>query len=257
MLLTHRPEILLAAVIAIAFAAWVLRWLTPDGAVAAAVVGGAVVVFGGVRWATALFGFFATGTVLTMIGRRRKTQPEHRGRGRTAWQVAGTGGVAAVVSILWGAGVGPTHLRELLPTAFLGAIAAAAADTWSAEIGMLNPQPPRMITTWQYVPAGTSGGVTLAGSLAGVVGAVLIAAIGTSDARVFTAAWIAGVVAMFVDSLIGATVQGTFRRPDGSAVEDPEGATPLRGIPWMTNPVVNLFATAGGAVLAAGLMRFF
>ncbi|MGH7186050.1 MAG: DUF92 domain-containing protein [Pseudomonadota bacterium] len=250
-----RPEGLLVAVVVMAFAAWALRWLTLDGAIAAALVGGAVALFGGIRWAAVLLAFFATGTLLTFLGRHRKTHPEHRGRGRTAWQVAGTGGVAAVVSVIWGAGVGPGFVREVLPAAFLGAIAAAAADTWSAEIGMLSPRRPRMITTWAPVPSGTSGGVTVAGSLAGVAGAVLIAAIGTSDARVFTAAWIAGVVAMFGDSVIGATIQATFRRPNGSIVEDPAGAVPLRGIPWMTNPVVNLFATAAGALLAAGLVR--
>lgn len=255
MLISTRPELLLAAVVAIAFAAWALGWLTIDGAIAAAVVGGAVALFGGLRWGTALLAFFATGMMLTFLGRRRKTQPEHRGRGRTAWQVAGTGGIAAVVSVIWGAAIGPSLVREVLPAAFLGALASAAADTWSAEIGMLSPHPPRMITTWAFVPAGTSGGVTLAGSLAGVAGAVLIAAIGTSDARTFTAAWIAGVLAMFLDSVIGATVQATFRRPNGSIVEDPDGAEAVRGIPWMTNPVVNLFATAGGALLAAVLMR--
>jgi len=246
---------LLAAVIAIAFAAWALRWLTLDGAIAAAAVGGAIAMFGGLRWAAALFAFFATGTLLTLLGRRRKTQPEHRGRGRTAWQVAGTGGIAAVISVIWGAGAAPDVIRQVLPAAFLGALAAAAADTWSAEIGMLSPHPPRMITTWALVPAGTSGGVTVAGSLAGVAGAVLIAAIGTSDARTFTAAWVAGVLAMFLDSVLGATIQATFRRPSGSIVEDPDGAVPLRGIPWVTNPVINLFATAGGALLAAGLVR--
>jgi len=255
MLTTPRPEGFLAAAIAIAFAAWALRWLTPDGAVAAALVGGAIALFGGIRWVAALFAFFATGTLLTLLGRRRKTQPEHRGRGRTAWQVAGTGGVAAVITMLWGAGVGPGAVREVLPAAFLGALAAAAADTWSAEIGMLSPHPPRMITTWALVPAGISGGVTVAGSLAGVAGAVLVAAVGTSDARTFTAAWVAGVLAMFLDSVLGATIQATFRRPNGGIVEDPAGAEPLRGIPWVTNPVVNLFATAGGALLAAGLVR--
>ena len=255
MLIAAKPEALLAAVIAIAFAAWALRWLTLDGAIAAVVVGGAIALFGGIRWAAALFAFFATGTLLTFLGRRRKRQPEHRGRGRTAWQVAGTGGVAAVITVLWGAGVGPGGVREVLPAAFLGALAAAAADTWSAEIGMLSPRPPRMITTWALVPAGTSGGITVAGSLAGVAGAVLIATVGTSDARVFTAAWVAGVLGMFVDSVIGATIQATFRRPNGGIVEDPAGAEPLRGIPWVTNPVVNLLATTGGALIAAGLVQ--
>jgi uncharacterized protein (TIGR00297 family) len=253
--LAVRPEALVAAAIAIALAAWTLRWLTFDGAVAAALVGGAVAAFGGVRWAIALLAFFATGTALTLVGRRRKPQPEHRGRGRTAAQVAGTGGVAALLSVLWGAGLAPPGVRGALPAAFLGALAAAAADTWSAEIGMLSPHPPRMVTTGQSVPVGTSGGVTAVGSLAGVAGAAVIAAAGATDARVFAAAWGAGVAGMVLDSLLGATIQATFRRPDGAIVEDPAGATPVRGIAWITNPVVNVFATAAGALLAVLIAR--
>ena len=95
----------------------------------------------------------------------------------------------------------------------------------------------------------------MVGSLAGVAGAVLIAAIGSQgDTRVFTASWIAGVIAMFADSLLGATVQASFRRPDGTVTEEPGGgATPIRGITWITNPVVNLLATLIGALAAAAL----
>lgn len=246
-------SLLLAA--AVAGVAWLLRWLTPGGAVAAAVVGAAILEFGGVPWAAALLGFFLSGTVLTAVGRRQKTQPEHRGRGRTADQVVGTAGIAAVVSMLWGAHATPDPVHTLLPAAFLGALAASAADTWATELGMLSRHPPRLITNGAYVPAGTSGGITVVGSLAGVAGAVLIAAIGSQgDTRVFTASWIAGVIAMFADSLLGATVQASFRRPDGTVTEEPGGgATPIRGIAWITNPLVNLLATLVGALAAAAL----
>jgi len=235
--------------------AGLLRWLTPGGAIAAAVVGGAILEFGGLWWAAALLAFFVSGTLLTMIGRQQKTQPEHRGRGRTAAQVLGTAGIAALASGAWAMNLTPSPVRALLPAAFLGALAASAADTWATELGMLSLHRPRLITNWTSVPTGTSGGVTLIGSLAGVAGAVFVAAIGSQgQPREWTAAWIAGVIAMFVDSLLGATVQASFRRPDGSATEDPgRGAALVRGIVWMTNPVVNLLATLAGAVVAAAL----
>ena len=235
--------------------AWRFRWLTLDGAVAASVAGAVILEFGGLRWASALLAFFASGTVLTMIGRRRKMQPEHVGRGRSAEQVIGTGGVAAVISLAWGTGLVPDPAHALLPAAFLGALAASAADTWATELGMLSLQPPRLITNWAYVPAGTSGGITTVGCLAGIGGAVLISAVGsTGSGPGFTAAWIAGVMAMFIDSLLGATVQALFRRPDGTVTESPgNGAVPIRGVAWVTNPVVNLLATLTGALVAAAL----
>lgn len=236
-----------------------LRWLTRGGAAAAWGVGSAVLVFGGLRPAAALLAFFLTGTGLTRLGRAHKTQPEHRGGGRGAAQVLGTGGVAAAASLLWGLGPLPEPLRVLFPAAIAGSLAAAAADTWATEIGMLNRTPPRLITTGEPVPPGTSGGVTLLGSAAGAAGAALIAAVASVDPTTWIAATVAGVTAMLLDSLLGATVQAQFRNPDGTVGEEPlTGAWPVQGIAWITNPIVNLLATLAGALFAgalAALMR--
>lgn len=242
---------------AVATVAWRLRWLTGGGALVAALVGAAVLRFGGSLWAAALAAFFVSGSAFTLAGRTGKAQPEHRGTGRTGAQVIGTGGAATAVALLWGAGLSP-GMRDLLPPAFFGAVAAAAADTWATEIGMLSPRRPRLITTWRPVRSGTSGGITLLGSTAGLAGAALIAAFGLIDAggdwRVFTAVCAAGVLAMCADSLLGATVQASFRHPDGRVSEEPgRDAVPVRGIPWMTNPVVNLLATLAGALIAGTL----
>ena len=241
----------------LALAAWRLRWLTADGAAAAAAVGGTVLGFGGWQVGAALAVFFVSGTVLTRVGRHRKRQPEHLRGGRDAGQVLGTGGVAAVAALAWGLQVLPDGVHAALVRAMLGALAAAAADTWAAEVGMLSPSPPRLITTWAYVPAGTSGGVTLVGSLAGVAGAVLVAAVGAGrDPELFTAAWIAGTVGMLTDSLLGATVQAAYRLPDGTTSETPaDGAAHVRGLRWMTNSTVNALATLAGALTAVALGR--
>ena len=52
-----------------------------------------------------------------------------------------------------------------------------AADTFSSELGILSKSKPRLITSWnlRQVPPGTNGGVTIVGTLAGLLGAFLIA----------------------------------------------------------------------------------
>lgn len=241
--------------IAAAVLARALGWLTPGGAVAGASVGAVILVFGGLRWAAALLAFAVSGSLLTRLGRSRKSQPEHRSGGRTAAQVLATGGVPALASLLWGAWGSTGPAGALLAAAYLGGLAGAAADTWATELGMLAHRSPRLITTWAPVPAGTSGGVSLAGSLAGAAGAAVVAGIGAGgDARLFASAWTGGVLAMFADSLLGATVQASFRLPNGGLSEEPApGAVVIRGSRWVTNPMVNLLAALLGATLAAAL----
>ena len=142
------------------------------------------------------------------------------------------GAVAALLAV-W-AGVSPT---PWVHAAFAGAIAASTADTWATEVGLLSKAPPRLITarvlrTRAEVPPGTSGGVTWLGTIAACVGAAVIAGfsmawLGTQPAAI----WLAGLMGMMVDSILGATVEGRVR--------------------WMTNDGVNLIATATGALLAA------
>jgi len=200
--------------------------LTRSGAIAAFVVGTLVFGFGGWQGGLLLLTFFTTSSALTRWHAPRKRHPEHRG-GRSAGQVIANGLVAATLAV-W-SGIAPSP--EVI-TAFAGAIAAATADTWATEVGLLSPSVPRLITTWRRVPAGTSGGVTLLGTATGAAGASLIARLsqlmfGTSHDVV----WVAAMVAMFIDSLLGATLEGRGR--------------------WLNNDAVNLAATAAGALIAS------
>lgn len=200
--------------------------LTRDGAVAAVVVGTVVFGFGGWPAAALLLTFFATSSLLTRWHADRKLHPEHR-RGRGAGQVLANGLAASVLAV-WG-GVAPS---VAVWTAFAAALAASTADTWATEVGMLSPSPPRLITTWRPVARGTSGGVTVQGTIAGIVGAGAVAVLGTLLlAAPPSAVWLAGVSAMLVDSVLGATVE--------------------QRVSWVTNDVVNLTMTVLGATLAA------
>ena len=84
---------------------------------------------------------------------------------RDAWQVLANGGVATAAIVAGG---------PLGVAAFAGAYAAANADTWGTEIGMLARQAPRSILTGKPLATGISGGVTLVGTLAEAAGAVFI-----------------------------------------------------------------------------------
>jgi uncharacterized protein (TIGR00297 family) len=228
--------------------------LTLDGAVVAAMVGSLVYIRGGMPAAGALLAFFASSSALSRLGHARKQSmplAQAKGARRDAWQVLANGGTATL-SIA----IGQRH-------AFVGALAAAGADTWATELGLLAKGPPRLMTTLRTVPPGTSGGITPEGLAASLGGAIVVgmtyAALGR-DARAIRASVVAGVCASLADSLLGATVQALYRCPKCDAVTEApihrRCGTPtklVRGYRWMTNDTVNAIATVVGAAIGWGL----
>jgi uncharacterized membrane protein len=136
---------------------------------------------------------------------------------------------------------------------------------------MLARRPPRLITTWAVVPAGTSGGVTLEGLAAGGGGALAVGlawslgALGAGRqvrAAVPLLAVVAGLVGSLVDSLLGATLQAVYWC-DGCA-EATERRVHARcgrparrvgGLSWVNNDVVNGLATLVGSLVGARLWQ--
>lgn len=197
----------------VASAAGAVRLLTRDGIGAAVVVGALVFGFGGYGPAALLATFFVTSSLLTRWHAERKSHPEHR-QGRTALQVLANGGAVTMLSVWYGLAPSPA-----VAAGIAGAVAAATADTWATELGLLSGRRPRLITTWQPVARGTSGGITALGTVAGALGAGLIAALGSALLHVgWPAAWLAGIGAMVADSLLGATSEGRAMRLDNDAV---------------------------------------
>ncbi len=219
-----------------------MRWLSLRGTLAALVVGGAVAAGAGLGGLVPLFAFFLSSSWLTPGGGRR-----------TAVQVAANGGVAAATALL-------ARLDPIWMAAFAGALAAAAADTWSTEIGGRARSAPRLITTGAAVPPGTSGAVTWLGTVAGVAGAVFISMVtalaGLVARQAALPVAVGGIAGGLADSLLGATVQARYRCRTCGAVG--EARTPgcggnadlTAGLAWMTNDTVNLVATLVGAGIA-------
>ncbi|MHB1021043.1 MAG: DUF92 domain-containing protein [Acidobacteriaceae bacterium] len=149
--------------------------------------------------------------------------------GRKASQVMANLGAAGMVAVLV-----PGHIAWV--TACIAALAEATADTVSSELGQIMGGQPVLITTFRPVAAGTDGGITLAGSLAGIAGAAMVVMVAfltlPLHATALGIAFLAGVLGLFVDSLLGATVE-------------------RRG--WLGNDLVNFTATAVAALCAAGL----
>lgn len=178
------------------------------------------------RMFLALLVVFTVTLAATRVGYARKQQlraAEPPG-GRTAAQAMANLGIAALVVAIAPAG---------WPVLALAALAEAAADTGSSEIGMAFPGKTLLVTTFKPVPAGTDGGISLFGTIAACLGAATVAAAALLSGLVTPpqAAIIvlAGFLGTMVDSLLGAL----FER---------------RG--WLDNDLVNLLSTATAVAVA-------
>jgi len=232
--------------------------LSTSGALAATLVG-AMSAAAGWGWAALLIGWFVASSALTRLGataKRARTQATlPAATARTATQVWANGGVYAVAAL---AATWSGHAA--FAGAALGALAAAAADTWATEVGLLFGGEPRSILGGGAMEPGLSGGVTWPGSIGGAAGATAVAsaavALQLAASASMAAIAAAGVLGGLGDSLLGATVQAKRHCPRCNrwterATHDCGVATEhRRGWRWMTNDTVNLGATFIGAAAA-------
>jgi uncharacterized protein (TIGR00297 family) len=203
-------------------------------------------------WHTALLPVVAVALLAfaaTHAGRAKKERlgtAESR-RGRSAAQVAANLGPAALAAIgsfqwwlldlRWPHSI--TQAGVPLLVLAIAAMAEAAADTVSSEIGQLFGRRPRMITTFRAAEPGTDGAVSLPGTLAGALAAGIVAGAGTwalGGNRNFFAVSCAGAVfGLFFDSVLGATLERWG---------------------WLNNDAVNFLSTASAAGFALVLVVF-
>ena len=156
--------------ILIAYLAYRAHSLNKSGAIAAAFTGTIIFSVGGWNWAILLLAFFITSSAFSRAFKKRKQGLDEKfskGHERDAGQVFGNGGIATVFATL--RFFFPNELWPWL--GFAAALATVNADTWGTELGVLNPHPPRIITNLsKAVEEGTSGGITLIGTLASLAG---------------------------------------------------------------------------------------
>lgn len=173
----------------------------------------------------ALVAVFVLAFAATRYGRAKK---EARGlgegrKGRRASQIIANLGVAALA-----AAMGSYN-------GCIAALAEAAADTVSSEIGQAAGGSAWLVTSWRRVPPGTDGGVSLVGTVAGVLGAAVIVGFGALHHALWPdklIVFVAACAGLLFDSLLGATVE-------------------RRG--WLGNDWVNFASTLFAAIVAAVL----
>lgn len=228
---------------------YTLGWLTAKGSLVASLFGFSLIYWGGIAWIAPVLVFFITSSAFSKIGREQGKRKQEDIR--NAVQVLANGGIGWMLLLA-------QHFVDapVLYAGFIGAFAAATADTWATEVGRLAGGIPRSVVSGRLVEKGASGGITLAGTLAALTGSLLIGSIlalfsGECWASLVTGS-IAGMSGCFLDSVLGATLQVRYRDEATGAVTESPGGIHHMGWRWMTNDTVNLFCTLSGALIGMG-----
>jgi uncharacterized protein (TIGR00297 family) len=242
----------------ILIAAYYLRAVTFWGLQAAALLGVSLFVFGGWLSFSALVLFFLSGSAVSRIGKNKKAVAHalHERQGaRSVAQVMANGLPPLIFAALY-------HItgNESVLLAVIACFAAAAADTFSSEIGMLSEKTPVSVLTLKPIQRGMSGGVTFLGLSSGLLGALIISVLAVPGFGVagMLAVIAAGMVGSVIDSVLGAALQAKYSVQSGNGKErqyterKPVGGMPLKpvcGIRWINNDAVNFVS-----VLICGLL---
>ncbi len=182
------------------------RGVTKSGAIAGGILAFLLYVSAGPPAFVTLFGVFILTWITTRIGYVRKAAMglAENQKGRGAQQVFANVGAAAGFAL---AGL----FAPVLQIASAAALAEAAADTASSECGEALARRAYLITSLRRVDVGTDGGISLPGTLAGIVASFLVAmlasAAGWISNRHLSVIAAAGFFGTLFDSFLGATLE--------------------------------------------------
>jgi len=254
--------------ITVSLIAWRLGSLSRSGAWAAALTGSLIFGLGGLPWAALLLVFFISSSLLSKSFKNRKSalsEKFSKGSQRDWGQVLANGGLGTMLIVIFTLFGADSPVEGWIWFAYTGAMASVNADTWATELGVLNPTRPRLITNRQPVEPGTSGAISLYGTLATFGGAALIGLVGAifslacARLSLILAAALGGLSGSLFDSLLGATVQAIYHCPqcDKETERHPthtcgSKTTQIRGWSWLSNDMVNFLASILGALISVG-----
>ncbi len=177
-----------------------MKVLDKWGVVLAFIMGTLIWVFGGLSYLALMLSFLFLGVIATRYEHDVKRDMgiyEHE-RG---WENVLSNGLVPTLLAVFSSTLGPVP--------FIASLAATTSDTFASEIGVLEKGKPVSLLNLSEVKPGTSGAVSVMGTVASMVGATMMGVIAlflfSADVNpmVVLLVGIAGFAGSFVDTLFG------------------------------------------------------
>ncbi|MCM3566615.1 DUF92 domain-containing protein [Neobacillus mesonae] len=255
--------IILAAMIFLGYAGYMVRSLSKSGAIAAAIVGYAVYLGLHYNGLILLGVFFVSSSYWSKYKSAAKEKMEEKlakGGARDWRQVFANGGAAALFSVLY-----LFDQSIIWVLGFAVSLASANSDTWASEIGSLSKKDPIYIRNFKRVERGTSGAVSGLGTIAALMGALLIAVI---SVWFFKLALVLGIMIFLfgyfgnvMDTLVGAFYQQLYvcsrcGLETEKKVHCGMQTKRIKGITLMENDMVNFLSGVLSSILAICVLYY-
>jgi uncharacterized protein (TIGR00297 family) len=271
--ITLSPTAVIISVL-VAFALFKWNWLTISGALMAWFLAFVVVFLA--KWSIfPLVTFLVLGSLAGKIRANAKEGGDAKqGKARDHWQVLANGGIFMLLAMLafmnelgwldsfWGIHTEVLRFSETCHLLALISLSVSCSDTLSSDFGRVWGGSPRNIITGKRMIKGVSGGVTGAGFVGALLGAVSIAifVFGTelsslgSSVSVFCLVAVFGFIGSILDSVLGVLFQAKYLDEMGNQVDssDTGRRSMAEGYRWVTNDVVN--AVTGVLMLLVAVM---
>ncbi|MGE5429580.1 MAG: DUF92 domain-containing protein [Syntrophomonadaceae bacterium] len=235
-----------------------LKFLTKGGSRAAFLLAVPVFGLGGWKWGVPLLYFFLSSSILSKLRKKYNSEVDasfEKTGVRDQYQVfsnGGLGGILVIMDYFMNSG--------LFYLAYIGMLAAVCADTWGTEIGTLTRTKTYNVLNLHAVEQGTSGGISVPGTLGALAGALSVAIssavwINTGLILYFCIIILAGFSGSLIDSILGTTLQSAFYCTKCGKLTEKKfhcawPAVHKKGFLWIGNDVVNLAAGMSGGVFA-------
>jgi uncharacterized protein (TIGR00297 family) len=249
-------------ILLVSIGGWKTKNLSFSGAISAFIMGIVITHFYHWRGLLLIGAFFLSSSLWSKLFSSSKKEIEGR-LAKTSvrdWQqVAANGGPSVLFILLF-------HFtgNDWWLYSFAAAVAAANSDTWASEIGPLSKESPLSIRSFRRVEKGTSGAVSLIGTIASIAGAFFIALlfflfVGSFNWPMFILIAAAGFSGNVLDTVAGAFWQAEFscvvcNSTTESAVHCGTATVQTKGYAWLNNEAVNFMSSLFAGVILFGVL---
>jgi uncharacterized protein (TIGR00297 family) len=252
----------------VCFLSFYFKFLHISGVFIVFLLGTIIFGFGGIPFALPILAFFILSSLLSRVGKKRKKLIEsvfEKTGTRDYAQVLANGLLPALIVLTI------FYSRDnSLYLIYLTAIAVAMADTWATELGIFSEHRPRLITSFKQVEHGTSGAVSLLGTLASILGSLIIALTGIilinnfeihiEYVAYFSIITLSGLSGSLIDSLIGATIQGQYQckicmKTTEKKVHCGSESVLIKGKAFFNNDLVNIVSITITTIITYTILK--